>query len=414
MRIITAVLLVFFLALNAAFSSEMPDYAYGIKVEGSFNEDGVYKFSIPIEVYERATDSKLSDIAIFNASGEKVPFSIARPVPNSYMQPEDAEIIFYKETYEKDNKTYIKHLIANIGSLSGSIKSIRFSFDHLKDFTGDVTISYSLGDIGDFRTALYNGTLAKLGDILQDNIEISQIPEKAKFLKIVGNNAALEAITGAVLTFKRQAVYDRVEKVILMGKVGDNNQLDFGLTGYYPVEFISLRAPEAYLYRAVVINTAEKDNSSNTTQPQLDAYPILREVSGYPINNARTRRIRIKFDDPPPTDASANFYWRADDLIFMAKGAAPFTLAYGNISEKGKPAAAYEQLAKTSNTAERIEFPIKEFVIAGESALIAPPEEKHTVRKVVLLSVMSLVVLLVSAIAVRLLIKGAPASDEKQ
>jgi hypothetical protein len=393
---------------GAAIPAEMSDYSYGMSLTGEFSADNVYKFPIPLAVYSKVTDKNLSDIALFNSAGEKVPFTLVRPKPSSYTTPADAPIVFDKDTYERDNKTYIRSLLSDISGISGSVKEIRFLFDEGKDFSGKVAIAYSTGDLGRFNSIAYDITLAKLGRITQDKAGISYMDEGAVYLKISGDHAALDAISGAVFSFRAEPVYDRIEKVILNGVLNKtDNILDFKLTGYYPVEFISLKTAEAYLFKEVRINTAEEDNQTDTIRGILGNYSVLKGVSGYSGNDVRTKRIRIKFEDPFPADSMASFYWQADEAVFIAKGDAPFTLAFGNISEKGKPAATYEELAKRSDEAVNVELSDVEFIIAGEAALIPPPEESHTARRVALLGFMFLTVLLVSGAAIRLLVKNS-------
>jgi hypothetical protein len=397
----------------AAISAEMKDYAYGINIDGELEVDGVYKFPIPLRVYERAADSELSDIALFNSAGEKIPFTTVRPKPSYYTAPDNESVTFYKETYEHDNKTLIKHLIADINGFSGNIKDIRFIFNKTPDFSGRISISYSTGDLGNFSTAAYDITLAKLGGIIQDTAE-TRVPEKAKYLRLTGDQSALSAIGGAAISFKPEPVYERIEKIILDGVLDkEKNILDFKLTGVYPVEFISLKTPEAYLYKEVELNTAERDNSTRGSYVSYKDYPIIKGISGYSTGNTRTRRIRIIFDEPLSEAVAANFYWRSDEIIFIAKGSAPFTLAYGNISEKGKPVASYDELAKRSSEAETLELSDNEFVLSGESALTLPPEETHTLRRAILFGSMFLVVLVISAITVRLLIKSKDSGTER-
>jgi hypothetical protein len=405
MRSLFTVLSLLFMA-GVAFSAEMKDYAYGIIIDGEFEADGVYKFPVPLRVYERAADSELSDIALFNSAGEKVPFTAVRPKPSYYTAPDDESIVFYKETYERDNKTLIKHLIADINGVSGNIKDIRFIFNDTPDFSGRISISYSTGDLGNFSTAAYDVTLAKLGGIIQDTAE-ARVPEKARYLRLTGDQSALSSIGGATISFKPEPVYERIEKVVLDGVLDkEKNILDFKLTGVYPVEFISLKTPEAYLYKEAELNISERDNSTRFSYVSYTDYPIIKGISGYSAGNSRTRRIRISFDEPLSDAVAANFYWRADEIIFIAKGSAPFTLAYGNISEKGKPVASYDELAKRSSEAKPLELSDNEFVLSGESALTLPPEETHTLRRAILFGSMFLVVLVISAITIRLLIKS--------
>ncbi|MDR2400970.1 MAG: DUF3999 domain-containing protein [Deferribacteraceae bacterium] len=406
MRILSALSILILLMSGAVFATEQSEYGFGANVEGEFNADGVYVFSVPLQVYERVTDRKLSDIALFNSAGERVPFTLVRPKPSSYTAPADEQITFEKEKYESDNKTYIKHLIADINELSGTVSKLRFLYNG-NDFSGKISIYYSTGDLGNFSTAAYSVTLAKLGNIIQDSADVSNIPKNATYLRLTGDFAALDAISGAVISFKAEPVYDRIEKMILNGSPIDDRLLDFKLPGYFPVEFISLKTAEAYLFKEVAINTAELDNQSAVHYKQLTDYSVVKGISGYFGENARTRRIRIAFEDPLPAETAANFYWRADELIFIAKGDAPFTLVYGNIAEKGKSSVSYEELAKRSGEAVRTELSSGEIVFAGESALISPPEEKRTARKAALLAFMVLVVLIVSAVSVRLLIKGS-------
>jgi hypothetical protein len=395
----------FFLISTAVSPAEMPEYGYGINIDGDFEPDGVYVFPIPIKVYERAADAALGDVAVFNAAGERVPSALTRPKP-TYIDPADIRILFYKETYERDNKTYIKHLVADIDNISGVIETVRFLFNDRGDFSGRISIDYSTGDLGNFiqSDAI---TLAKLGEIIQDTAMISHIPGNAKYLRLTGDQTALSSISGGVLSFKPEPVYDKIEKVILNGTLDkENNALDFKLTGVYPLEFISLNTPEAYLYTDASLYTGGKAGGERHIYLGLRDYAVIKGVLGYPVDDLRTRQLKILFGEPVSRELAANFYWRADELIFIAKGPPPFTLAYGNISEKGKPTVNYEELAKRSGEAFRLEVSGDELTIAGESALIPPAEETHIVRRTVLLGFMVLTALLVSAIAIRLLIKS--------
>ena len=78
-----------------AFAADAPlkptDFAYGMALQ-SDGKDGVYKVSVPLDVYKVVRHADLRDVRVFNADGEVVPHVVTRSSSSVSVKSEPIEL----------------------------------------------------------------------------------------------------------------------------------------------------------------------------------------------------------------------------------------------------------------------------------------------------------------------------------
>ena len=91
---IIAVVILGFVSLVALAADAPPkpaDFAYGMALQTD-GKDGVYKVTVPLDVYKIVRHPDLRDIRVFNADGEVVPHVVTRSAGSVSVKSEPIEL----------------------------------------------------------------------------------------------------------------------------------------------------------------------------------------------------------------------------------------------------------------------------------------------------------------------------------
>ncbi len=347
MKFLYALVLFITLTLAAAYADTLKpsDFDYGFKVSVPETES-VYSFTLPAHFYGHIKKIDASDMIVFNADGDPVPFSLRRPAPESYRTSDNQSAPFFIIDEEPDNTSEADkkpvEIIIDLSYFPQTPAALRFIFNSGKEFNALVNVYVSSSDLNSWSVITDSVNIAQLRSsgnmIKRDTVELPPLPHSAKYLKIQSSKRiAAQAIKEIDVSFHPSPVYGKAERLAVESTYtpsANNGSAQYDTHGHYPVEWIHFDIPPSYLFPDFTIST--RNNSGEPWQPlryrvRIAHYPLDESVNGAGIRDSRNRFWQLTVDGAlPAKNNSAVFYWRADELIFMAKGPGPYTVAYGN------------------------------------------------------------------------------------
>ena len=354
-------------------------------VPGSFAEgvtvtpvgtEAVQRVALPPSVYATVTRPDLGDIRVFNAAGEVVPYALlTRPQEQIsetlslplYPLPANSERIppsLSVQIQQNDAGTQvgINSTDTNTGAASegtngyiidarqlATSAQLRFDWQAAEPFVTEMQYQTS-DDLSNWSAA---GALGALADLEQGELSLRKdtldLPRTADYLWLRAKSGALPLLTSvsAQTTKTAGAVALTFRDAPQLG-VSDNVYL-FDAGGYYQVQALRLTSQPNVLAKVTL-------ESSNTLDGSTAGANWSHKYSGTFFNLTREgQTLRSPDLAIPPTRAR---YWRVtvdpvgggfgavapslslgivpDTLSFVARGSAPFTLAYGNINAEAE------------------------------------------------------------------------------
>lgn len=357
------------LAADPASELTPNDFAYGIKVITT-GEAAAYRVALPLAVYQTVVHPDLSDVSVFNERGEPVPFRLERPRSQSTTQPTQTPLTLFtlrgdpgkaldavRVTIESGNTRVELPANANgetvapssyvidARSLSAPIAAFNLGWPaDAPDFAGRVRIEAS-DDLGIWRTIVFNAPIANLhaGDarIIERRVELTPATAKYWRLSWPDTPAPFE-----LTTITAEPARDRVDVTRETATVGGKplaskrGEFEFDLGAKIPVDRLTLELPEqnsivevemlsraapqdpwrhvtrAGFYRLKNAANAELTNGLVAVDPTSDRYWLAR--------------VDMRGGGLGPSAPKLRAGWLPHDIVFLARGAGPFTLAYGS------------------------------------------------------------------------------------
>jgi hypothetical protein len=440
-------LLVLHSSIAVAADDEAPppapnDFAFGMKFDTQGNA-AAFRAPLPTDVYRGVTSNELADLAVFNGRGEVVPHVLA-PAFDPYVQlsavlsfpvfplrgNDRAVMEALRVTVEAGggkvdlalpdergpapaggNQGLIGGYIVDGRALEGvSVFDLGWA-DDAPEFAGRLRVEGS-DTLGNWRTVVDAAPIANLraGDarLVERRINVSA---RAKYWRLtwVGARAPFEitsvnAHTGGTPALRRTSLV--LEGRAVPGKPGE---FEFDAGGFFPVDHVNLELPE--LNSVVVARLLTRPLPSKPWRPVSggdSGFYRLQGTDGELVNGdvrvystadrywlvrADTRRSGMGNTVP-----KLKIAWPSHDVVFLARGPGPFTLAYGN----GALRASAGRIAAIPKGARILDAsPGKQQALGGESRL-ASPSARAPSKSMVLWGVLGLGVAFLGYMAYRL------------
>ncbi len=361
------------LTANAA-DLEPEDFAFGAKVLTP-GAAAAYRTPLPLSLYQKVVRGDLGDMRVFNERGELVPHRIERPASESTVQAAPVTLpVFalpgaYREalriTVESGGTRIDVRTPAASGPSSGTASSPSDSYlidgrahhspvsgfnlswpDDAEDFAGRLSVEAS-DDLSTWRTIVRDAPIANLratnGRILERRIDLP--PTTAQFWRLSwsGKSAPFE-ITGVTA----EPAGDRVEAtratLAIQGKreVGQRRgEFTFDLGAQVPVDRVNLELPEQNSIVQVELFTRIEPGEdwrfvTRSGFYRLQSSPSTADFTNGPVAlDARSdrywlARVDVSSGGLGRTAPTLRVGWLPHEVVFLARGAGPFTLAYGN------------------------------------------------------------------------------------
>lgn len=422
------------------------DFAFGATVRAD-PEHALQRIVVPANVYENLTRADAADMAVFNDSGGQVPHALRRASDSVHETPDvnlpvfplkatsvatspSVEIsversasgavtkVSTKDSTGSEGGSVLAAYLVDTSSASQPIRSLTFRWKgESASFLQKLSISAS-DDLVSWRIIDDNVTVASLthdgNRIEKERIEVA--PFEAKYLRITWPGQAppleLDVVVAGLTSSITQPVRDWAES----GEVSSTRPgfYRFKLPGFRPVDRVRIILPEDNtLAQAVLSSASSADGPWNTRFSGL----IYRlDKSGIGPVTINVGDVAEPFWQLEVTSQGGGIGtgvpkfevgWLPHELLFVRRGAAVFTLAYGNANRgvQSFDPAALLSMSRLEGGESFGDAKITEakVTLGGESKLTPePPDTTLPLRRIVLWASLGAAVVLLGWMSFRL------------
>jgi hypothetical protein len=346
-------------------------FAYGFALEPA-DDSGVYRTTLAADVYRRTTRSDLGDLCVFNGRGEVVPHAL-RPAP-ALEQRESGErqlpwFVLQGQAARPAAPLEVEVDAARGGAVvrvspAASVAAGQEAGAYLLDaseieqpitdlyftFAGDASEVWarlhveSSQDLEHWQDA-GSGVLAVLereGQRLESR-RIEVTGPLARYLRLSASAGRLPALASVTAGFDQDPGHVPLASAVVAAKSLPDGGLLFDSGAHFPVERASLRLRErSALLRAVLLSSERRDTGFVERFAglfyRLDGVALVSPPA--PLHEiTRDRFYRLTLDRRSGGIGNElpelELHYRPDEILWVARGNGPFTLAYGSATTVG-------------------------------------------------------------------------------
>jgi hypothetical protein len=448
------------LAALPAAGQEVPlrpsDFAYGVTVVTSADSP-LHSVALPRAVYENLTRDDLGDLRVFNARGEAVPYALRRPeepkaanewttLPlfpvRSSERRSPGELVLRVERnaagailgVQARGTTPDAPVVGYLVDASADDQPIQALDIYWRDpaaggFTGNLRVEAS-DDLSHWRSLAADAPLARLrhdGRLLERRrIEFAPVRTRYLWLSWLEPSRAApltairaERVTGTPLPAREWLALSPVSRGEKPG------EYRFDLAGRMPVDRARLRLPQSNT--VVNVELLARAGRAEPWRPRASglAWRLRRnnaEVGSEDLvlqpgaDSGREWLLRLTPPDAGAGEPVLELGWLPHTLVFAARGAGPFRLAYGSV---GIASADYGVERLQESLAREHPVPVALAAISGQPETLGGVErlrESFTPRpwrKWLLWSVLVLGAFVLAWMATRLMDRHPPARGRR-
>ncbi|MDR2527904.1 MAG: DUF3999 domain-containing protein [Synergistaceae bacterium] len=348
----------------------LKDFIHAVELKTAM-DGAIYRFVLPKSVYEGLVQSQRVDLAVFNASGEVVPFAVTEPPARGTVERAEHAVPFYELPARLESPgaspvgpidIYVRtgadgQVVSVTGGGGGGearLYLLDFSSVRLGENALGHTLTLSLPDdvtglsaqmsffessnLRDWSSFLTDAPLIQLRNedsrLTRDSVELPRAPRRYLLLRIKGAHFSLKGVRYSA-TLRSASVYEE-EGVARPGVA-----LGYDLLGAFPVLKVNFVLREPGFYRARYLSRPQEDGPWQTRgelRLMMIRNPDGSVTSNLPVPvdpRLEHRHWRLEFDGAfsgaPP---EMRYFWRPREVFFLAQGRAPYILAFGS-SRKG-------------------------------------------------------------------------------
>ena len=362
------------LAGAASPSGSSPqDFAYRMKVVGT-GDAAAYRVALPLAVYQKITRPDLADLRVFNGSGEQVPFAIERPAAGTVSNAATALPLF---PLKDDSGATLDAIRVTIESGRGAINvqtgdrsppsgridsylvdgrlldlpvaALRLEWPQdAADFAGRVRVEAS-DSLNDWRLVNGAAPIANLHSDAQRLVEqrVEFPPTKARFWRLSWSGAAAPFVLTAVLGEPAKQNVDAQHTSLSLAAVPTRNapgEFEYDLGSSVPVDRVNLELPEINTVVDVELLSRARAGHGWHTVRRSGFYRLKGEAeelcNGPVAVPPDTDRHWLLRTDPKRGGLGTSaprlvVEWVPHEVVFVARGAGPFYVAYGSATAEG-------------------------------------------------------------------------------
>ena len=452
----TTVVLLVLLTYGSALAAERPeDFAYGMPIHADA-QDALYEIEIPAAIYRGVTRSDLADIRVFNGQGEEVPHALRpRAVTSTDTTPAVSLPVFPLSGEASDKledlsvriekrsdgtivsirgqakagaaKGKLRGYLLDASVLKQPVQALRFDWQSSADgFVGRVRVEGS-DDLSAWSTVADDAALVRLSfgghQLQQDRVELRG--GKFKYLRVSWpeSQRPVESLTviaePAAGTVSPRRVWQKITGEAVAGKAGEYG---YDLGGPFPFDRLRVELPQ--VNSLVQLHILARTKASEDWHPVTNATAYRLRDRDTEVTSAEIaltshgeRHWLLRIDQKGGGLGAGrpviSIGWVPQRLVFAARGAPPFQLAYGNAKAKS---AAYSIDSLIPGYKTDAEFKVKAASL-GEQVTLAGPARRSApmdYKKWTLWGSLILGVLVLAWMAYRLTrqVSNAPADSQ--
>ncbi len=350
--------------------SSPQDFAYRMQVLAGADA-AAYRLTLPLVVYQKIAHPDLSDIRVFNASGEQVPFTIERAPPTSIADAATALPLFpltdnsgttpdaLRVTIESGKNAIsvrapgepaeagrVSTYLVDGRALQGAVAALRLQWpEDAADFAGRMKVEAS-DNLADWHIVSLAAPVANLHAsserLVEQRLELS--PEKARYWRLswVGSTAPF-VLTGVQAEPASQSVEARHANLSVSELAAEHTpgEFEYALHARLPLDRLNLELPDANTVVEVELLSRAHAN---------DPWRSVRNAGFYRLKSGhgelRNGPVSIPLNTDPywlvRTDPKKGglgkvapmlvVEWVPHELVFVARGAPPFYVAFGSVA----------------------------------------------------------------------------------
>jgi len=344
------------------------DFAYGMPIKVTA-EGAAYRLTVPIEVYKGVAHDDLSDLRIFNARGDVVPYEIKSAANSAPTRSPGVLLpLFPLRADARASLNGVRITVQSAGAavdlrtspgaaspptvITSYVLDARASDQPLSafllhwpagaaEFSGAVRVESS-DDLRVWRVARDDIPVLNLhtggAELVQSRVDFPSTEAKFWRLSWLGAPAPFEllSVTGEPTP---QPLSSRQSSVTVSGSAvaKKDNELAFDLGARLPVTQVNLLLPDANSVLKIELLSRSSATDPWHTVSREEFYRVNTSSSEHsnepisiPKNLDRFWLVRQVQPAGPIGPLRLEAMWDAKDVLFLARGAGPFLLAYGN------------------------------------------------------------------------------------
>jgi len=438
------------------------DFAQGRVLEPGSSR-ALQSATLDLEVYRASVEPGLADLRVFNAAGETVPHAIRAAPPAAAREAGRVRLPLFPladlETASGTGGTLeIDAEISESGAIlrlrdgragrsapadrgvwlvdasgldDGPIVGLELEpGPSSEDFIAHLRVDAS-DDLTSFRTHVRRAVLARLsrGGHEIERLDLALPATRARYLKLTLIEGVLPgSLSSVTARTETPAEVPRLLRTRVSGTAveGESGQLLYDVRADLPIEWIDVVPGEPNTLLEVRIESARDPDGPWTPRYaglvyRLEPGGSLRNAP-IPWRGGAARHLRLTISPRGGADASRvqpeiEVGWRPAQLVFVARGEAPFTLAYGRRGARDVSFAASRlvgvadtELSRLDESTATLGAPM---MLAGDRAYALPPSPPAPFpwRQVALWTVLVVAVGIVLRMSLRLLGRSEDAGD---
>lgn len=361
------------------------DFAYRMQVSGAAGA-AAYRVDLPLAVYRKVVYPELSDIRVFNANGEQVPFVLEQPASGTaaaaavllglFPLKDDSNATFdaLRVTIESGKNAInvraagqsrpggrVATYLVDGRTLEAPVAALQLSWpEDAADFAGRVKVEAS-DDLASWQLAAGAAPVANLhadsGRLVEQRVELP--PTRAKYWRLswVGTAApfVLTSVRGEPAKQNVEAKRESLTVSATEAAKHPPGEFVYALHARVPVDRINLELPEPNT--VVEVELLSRTRMSEPWDPvrtcgfyrlNSDGAELRNGPVPVPVNARGSWLLRTDPDRGGLGKAAPRLVveWVPHQLVFVARGSAPFYLAYGSMAVTRTAALALDFLPK--------------------------------------------------------------------
>lgn len=357
------------------------------------HEGGQHRLVLPADVYLHAEQPNLADLRIFNASRENLPFAFssepadppvkpaqqalnwfALPDPDTRgenmhltvkLQPDGTLTASHNHTPPVSGQA--KHYLIDASQLKQPAQALEINTDDTQGALHHLTIEGS-DDLKNWRTLADHAPWLDLhsgsGQLTLKRVEFA--PARYKYFRLSWDNNPVAIRQVIVETAADNAPAQYFQHVLQIGQHQPGSaDYKFEIPPSICLERLRLILPQADSIASVSFFARQTEQESWQSVTTATFYRINRDSSeiispAHALSGTRVRYWRVHLDrysTALPATLQLEIGWRAHQLVFLASGAAPYTLAFGNGNAKSA-SFPLSTLLPSYRTGDELKLPV--------------------------------------------------------
>ncbi len=334
------------------------------------HEGGQHRLVLPAEIYLNAEQPNLTDLRLFNASRESLPFAFssepADPPPkpaqqalNWFALPDSEKIgedVHLTVNLQPDGtltasrnqsppvSARIKRYLIDASQLKQAAQALEIEADDTHGALHHLTLEAS-DDLKYWRTLADHAPWLDLhsdsGQLTFKRVEFA--PTRSKYFRLTWNDfpAPIRQVSAEITADNAPA--QSLKHVLQIGQHKSGSaDYEFEMPPALCLERLRLILPQADSIASVSFFARRSEQESWQSVTAATFYRINRDNSeitapAHAMQGLRARYWRLHLDrysTELPATLQLEIGWRPHQLVFLASGSAPYTLAFGNHTAK--------------------------------------------------------------------------------